>query len=81
MRKLFGVLGAAALGLTTVGALAPTTAAAPPPGTAPTVAVDLAPAHELPNPLEAKRRELKARAIDLMLQGDAQVEERGAARS
>lgn len=77
MRKLFGALSVAALGLTTVGALAPTTGAAPPPGTTPTASAEPAPSHELPNPLEAKRRELKARALDLVLSGEAEVEERG----
>ena len=70
MRKLIAALTVAGLGLTTFGALAPSTGAAPPPGTGVTAAPQTAAADELPNPLEDKRRELKETALDEVIAGD-----------
>jgi immune inhibitor A len=76
MRKLYAALGVLALGATTVGVTAPLTGAAPPPGTTPATAPERASDHELPNPLEDKRRELRETAMDDVLAGDARVERR-----
>ena len=76
MRKLIAALTVAGLGLTTFGALAPSTGAAPPPGTGVTAAPQTAAADELPNPLEDKRRELKETAIEEVIAGTAQPQER-----
>lgn len=76
MRKLIAALTAAGLGLTSFGALAPSTGAAPPPGTGVTAAPHAASSHELPNPLEDKRRDLKATALDEVIAGRAQPEQR-----
>ena len=71
MRKLIAALTVAGLGLTTFGALAPSTGAAPPPGTGVTAAPQTAAADELPNPLEDKRRELKETALEEVIAGNA----------
>ena len=76
MRKLIAALTVAGLGLTTFGALAPSTGAAPPPGTGVTATPQTAAADELPNPLEDKRRELKDTAIEEVIAGTAQPQER-----
>ncbi|MEU8658557.1 protease, partial [Actinoplanes philippinensis] len=77
MRKVVaGLLGAAVV--TSVGAMAPTFAlAAPPSDTAPA-----APAsesahlddHDMPNPLEEKRRALREQAVSEVVSGKAKVE-------
>ena len=76
MRKLIAALTVAGLGLTTFGVLAPSTGAAPPPGTGVTATPQTAAADELPNPLEDKRRELKETALEEVIAGTAQPQQR-----
>mgnify|MGYP001627457556 CR=1 FL=1 len=83
MRKLIGGASALLLGLSALGAASPSTGAAPPPGAPPAVGAppEAAPSsHELPNPLAEKQRAMKDRALEMVLSGEAQVEERGGSK-
>jgi immune inhibitor A len=71
MRKPIAGLTVLGLGLSLVAATVQPAGAAPPPGTTPTAQPATASAHELPNPLEAKRRELKQTALTEVLDGQA----------
>jgi len=76
MRKLIAALTTAGLVLTSFSALAPSTGATPPPGTEVTATREMAASDELPNPLEDKRRALKAAAIEGVIAGTATPEQR-----
>ncbi|MEQ1785943.1 MAG: immune inhibitor A domain-containing protein [Acidimicrobiales bacterium] len=69
-------MSAVGLGLTSFGAFAPSVGAAPPPGSGVTAPPQTASDHELPNPPEAKRRELRATAIEQVLAGEATPQQR-----
>lgn len=77
MRKLIAAVLAVALGLTIAGTGIPAAGGAPPEAPSPVAGPEVVGSHELPNPLEAKRRELRTQAIDQVLAGEAQVEQRG----
>jgi immune inhibitor A len=76
MRKAIAVL--LALGTAVAGfgaARAGASPAAPPLGTQPTAEPAPVGSHELPNPLEAKRRELREQALTSVIEGDATPQE------
>src|SRR3546814_4372164 len=79
MRRMMAALAVAALGLATGGMGVMPVGAAPPDGPkAPSAAPapDGPGSDELPNPLEEKRRELRATALDAVLAGEAVPEQR-----
>src|SRR3546814_1467009 len=81
MRRMMAALAVAALGLATGGMGVMPVGAAPPDGPkAPSAAPapDGPGSDELPNPLEEKRRELRATALDAVLAGEAVPEQRSA---
>jgi immune inhibitor A len=71
MRKAMTGLTALTLGVSLAVAAVPPAGAAPPPGTTPTAEPTAPTAHELPNPLEDKRRQLREQALTQVVNGEA----------
>ncbi len=71
MRKAIAGLTALGMGLSLAVTAVPPAGAAPPPAGPPTPELAPASEHELPNPLEEKRRALREEALTQVLNGEA----------
>jgi immune inhibitor A len=75
MRKAIAVLMALGTALAGMGDARAGAAPAPPVGTQPTGEPAAVASHELPNPLESKRRELREQALTSVIEGEATPQE------